>query len=638
MKGVPMRLGMLRLPTRILLIFLLLGIALWLLFCTAGFPAWAAPRVQAALSPAGFALEARTMRMDLRGGLVLRGVRLYRRGVIGPPVLEAETLAVHCLPWNILLRDEPVWDVNLKTCRMLPEQLRPGPAVRPSVPAAAGPAGMSGAESSPASYAQRLRRRLMRVRFAVTDAHVWGVRLQQLAGRIDRTPAVLRLRDIAGYVGGPDGKAGAFQAEAARTARDGAWQGSLSTGFDPCLLLDMIDALRLTGLSWALRRFDFESEAPRLEMEYRLAGNTAEVHGRFSGRDMAYNGVGLLRLDGTLTVAASSTNTVVTLDPLLVVRDEGIARGGVALDRRARSATFHGRSALAPRALLGLIGLLKQGEETWWRCEGPADIAAHGRVDLQGRDATAFQADVRARDLTVRGFTTEDVAFAVAVEGRTNRITDVRGRFYGGTLDGNLTLVNAGAQGDPDRYVLSAAMRDADFGRLAAALGAATGSEYAGVLSGELRLGGLTGPEARRSARGAGSVKIVQGHIFRLPLFGGFSRMMSRVIPGLDFLVSQSDARAGFTVSDGQVVMDKVRIEGDVLSLTASGAYALEGTMDFDVQVTLMKEHTLAAKLLRTLTAPLSKLLELRLEGTLAEPTWRSPLLSAGDNRKPPES
>jgi hypothetical protein len=626
----PMRLRIRRLLIKSVLFLVLLGVALWLLFCAAGIPSWAVPRVQSVLSRGGYAVEARAMYSDLRGGLVLNDVRIYRRGVIGPPVVEAERLAVHCLPWNVLIRARPVWDVALSGCRILPEQLRRRAGRQP----VSRPAGANGETPRPADS---LWRRIMRVRLDVADAYVWGAQVRHLSARIDRKPDALAIRGISGYIGGPRGKAGAFDGDAVHTLPDGVWTGALETGFDPGLVAEMITALRLTGLSWALRRFDFGTEPPRVDLAYRLAPGEVEVRGRFSGRDLSYNGVDLLRLDGTLAVEASSTNTFVTLDPMLVVREEGIARGGVTLNRQAGTATFHGRSAIAPRALLEIVDVLDPGDAVWWSCGGPTEITAQGRADLQGRAGTAFRADVRARDLTVRGFTADTASFTVSVLGRTNRVTDIRGRLYGGEIGGSVTFVSGAAPDVPDQYVLSGTVRDADFGRVAATLGAEAGNEYEGRLSGDVRLGGRTGPDAWRSVQGAGSVKVVQGHLFRLPVFGGFSRMMSRLIPGLDFLVSQSDARAAFTVADGMVVSDKVRIEGDVMSLTGTGAYALDGALDFDVQVTLMKEHTLVARVLRTVTAPLSKLLEMRLEGTLAEPTWRSPLLSSGPAPERPE-
>ena len=48
----------------------------------------------------------------------------------------------------------------------------------------------------------------------------------------------------------------------------------------------------------------------------------------------------------------------------------------------------------------------------------------------------------------------------------------------------------------------------------------------------------------------------------------------------------------------------------------------LEGNLDYHVQLTLMREHNLVAKLLRVLTYPVSKLFEFRVRGPIEDPKW----------------
>jgi hypothetical protein len=107
-----------------------------------------------------------------------------------------------------------------------------------------------------------------------------------------------------------------------------------------------------------------------------------------------------------------------------------------------------------------------------------------------------------------------------------------------------------------------------------------------------------------------------------MPLFGDFSEFMTKIIPGLDLILKQSDLKSKFTVNNGLITSDKIAVEGDVLSLKAYGEYMLGGELDFDVQVKLMKEHTLGGKVFRFLTYPLSKLFEFKLKGTVDDPHW----------------
>ena len=121
---------------------------------------------------------------------------------------------------------------------------------------------------------------------------------------------------------------------------------------------------------------------------------------------------------------------------------------------------------------------------------------------------------------------------------------------------------------------------------------------------------------------GAGRLEIREGRVFLMPLFGGFSRFMTRIIPGLDFVLRQSDVRSDFRIVNGRIESDKIVVEGGVLSLRGNGSYVMGGNLDFNVQVKLMKENSLVAKLVRVLTYPISKLFEFRVRGSLEEPTW----------------
>jgi hypothetical protein len=146
--------------------------------------------------------------------------------------------------------------------------------------------------------------------------------------------------------------------------------------------------------------------------------------------------------------------------------------------------------------------------------------------------------------------------------------------------------------------------------------------DYRGRVSGRFDVSGLVEDRTGEALTGEGAIRIKDGRVFMLPLFGGLSQALARVIPGLDFVLRQTDARAEFVIRNREARSTEIQVEGDVLSLTGRGAYRFDGGLDFYAQVQLMKHQTLVAKVLRTLTYPLSKLFEFRLRGTLDEPDW----------------
>ncbi len=141
-------------------------------------------------------------------------------------------------------------------------------------------------------------------------------------------------------------------------------------------------------------------------------------------------------------------------------------------------------------------------------------------------------------------------------------------------------------------------------------------------MSAEFLIEGMTGKDTIGSLKGHGALRISDGRVFMMPVFGGLSEFMTKIIPGLDLVLKQSDLKTKFVIDKGYIITDKVAVEGDVLSLKAYGSYMLKGDLDFDVQVKLLKEHTFGGKVVRFITYPISKLFEFSLKGSLTDPHW----------------
>jgi len=75
-------------------------------------------------------------------------------------------------------------------------------------------------------------------------------------------------------------------------------------------------------------------------------------------------------------------------------------------------------------------------------------------------------------------------------------------------------------------------------------------------------------------------------------------------------------------VAASHITTDKVKIEGSVLSLKGRGQCGFDKDVDFHVQVKLMKDNNVVARLVQLVTLPLSKLFEFRLRGSLEDPRW----------------
>jgi len=77
-----------------------------------------------------------------------------------------------------------------------------------------------------------------------------------------------------------------------------------------------------------------------------------------------------------------------------------------------------------------------------------------------------------------------------------------------------------------------------------------------GLLYTSLKLEGMLGAENLDKTTGTGSIGIKDGSVFSLPIFGGLTAIMEKIIPGLDFVLKQSDLKANFQIRDNKIITD----------------------------------------------------------------------------------
>jgi len=243
-------------------------------------------------------------------------------------------------------------------------------------------------------------------------------------------------------------------------------------------------------------------------------------------------------------------------------------------------------------------------------------------VEVMTLKGTDFTASFDATRLRYKAYPLDRCRFNMCMTDRTNVLSAVRAELYDGEVGGAARFALPPSTNGHTVIDVALKMKDLDFERVADVLSRDGETDYRGRLSGELALHGTLGAENHDSLHGNGLINIDDGRVFMLPLFGGLSDIMARLIPGLEFVLRQSDAFTEFSIQDSRVISDKVKIEGSVLSLSGTGHCGFDKGVDFHVQVKLMKDNNVVAKLVRLLTFPISKLFEFRLRGSLDDPDW----------------
>ena len=118
-----------------------------------------------------------------------------------------------------------------------------------------------------------------------------------------------------------------------------------------------------------------------------------------------------------------------------------------------------------------------------------------------------------------------------------------------------------------------------------------------------------------RSMEGAGKIRIANGTVFTIPVFGPLSSLASAIIPGFGHSV-QREATASFTVGNGVISTKDFKVSGRSFGLAGHGdLHFVEDRLDFDVKVAPKKGPGV-------LLTPVYDFLEYKGDGPISKPNW----------------
>jgi len=601
--------GIRRAVIRVLSILVLMAAGFGVYLQVRGFPPWAARSVMQAIRSPYYALQAEKISLDLPRGLVLLDARAYRKQVLGPAALEAARLEAGIDLVALIARRPCLTRLRAENAVLRPEMTQGPPASGEDRP--------PDAAGEPAPHEGRFR-------LVLRDALVQGVRIETLDAWVRTRGARWWVEELETRLA-RGGHAGTVRGDLAYIDETSIMQGALRMELNPRVLLPWLDAWNLPYTAGLIRRFEFGDSVPRAEAEFRRgceAGGIFETDARIWIEDAAYRGIPCLRADADLTVRNSGRSGTVSLTPLLVVRPEGVADLRFTVDSAVQETRFQGVSSIDPQALAGLLGILTNGVFQAFSFEGPSRLTASGTVAFEDHARSNFDVTLMADEIRYGHFTGRDCSFRVLGRGLTNRVADIEADLSGGALTGEMSFFFDPVSYSNTGYSARLNLRNAQTRRFLEAVSTNDVDAYTGNLTLNLDVNGPGGANIWQTISGSGRATIRDGRVFSLPIFGGFSEIMRKTVPGLDFVLRQTDASADFEIGGGRVKSDKVLVQGDILSLTGHGVAYFDQRLDFTCRVTLMKEHTLVSKILSALTYPISKLFEFRLRGTLREPVW----------------
>jgi len=164
-------------------------------------------------------------------------------------------------------------------------------------------------------------------------------------------------------------------------------------------------------------------------------------------------------------------------------------------------------------------------------------------------------------------------------------------------------------------------VNDVNLNTLIQSLGYKGKEEFEGLIYSECVASGVIDQEHGNPVSGGGWVRIQDGNLFQLRMFKDFSRMISKLYPGMG-TITLTDFGANFMVKDRKIHARDLVLSGPSLAIHGEGYYAFDESLDFIVWVQPPKGKSLLPELSKVTTPFLAKLLAIRLTGTISNPQW----------------
>ena len=370
-------------------------------------------------------------------------------------------------------------------------------------------------------------------------------------------------------------------------------------------------------LDRGLRQFFGEWQWPRppaVRMSIRGPARdprTWSGDGSIATQRTRFRGVWLNRATANVRFA----DQAITFTDLHVTRDEGTGTASAFTydfgKHEIRLANV--KTHLRPSDVIYWIEPKFADELAPYKFRGIPNVTANGVVQFKGGKNTRLEIGIDAPagmnyELLGKTLELERVQGRLLFTDDRLQVLSAEGPLFGGNV--NLAADISLAKGD-SHYSASIAADKVDFPKLTKLY--FDFDTARGELSGNFDFK-ARGKDAR-SMEGAGKVRIANGTVFSVPVFGPLSTLMSSIIPGSGHSV-QREASASFTVRDGVINTKDFKVSGRSFGLRGYGdLHFVENRLDFNVRVDPRKGFGVVL-------TPVYELFEYKGDGPLSKPNW----------------
>lgn len=259
-------------------------------------------------------------------------------------------------------------------------------------------------------------------------------------------------------------------------------------------------------------------------------------------------------------------------------------------------------------------------------CETAPELTAVGHIGTCAEDCgwNALAGSGRLWKGSVMDFNVRNLSFDYEFDRETLQFQNIRATGKcGGDVQGEAKILMPGFDEDKMSFVIHFDHKNGKLDELADIFGVDLAGRD-GKLDATVQLEGQIGTNVLATLNGSGSIKVSEGHLLQMKLFAGLTELLADWVPGVGYVVNQSQLSSDFTVSNGVFKTDNLFIEGGLISIKGWGTYdAALDNLDMTVRVQFLREQTLLGTIVHPVTWPFTKLLlEFRATGSYDDPKW----------------
>ena len=318
-----------------------------------------------------------------------------------------------------------------------------------------------------------------------------------------------------------------------------------------------------------------------------------------------------------LSAVVSFTNRFLTATEVLIGSGgPQVSASGVGYDLATQSVSMtNAISTMDPKLVTHAIGPQVERVLSPYTFVAPPTALVNGWVEVRRGKQSDLRFDLSGGPFTFWKFIVPHISGAVRWANETVAITNLQADFYRGKLAADMYF-DCTAPRAAD-FNLRAAVANADLHQLMNDVSLRT-NRLEGILTGDLTITKANSADWE-SWNGFGQAQLSDGFLWDMPLFGIFSSVLNAVIPGLGNS-PVSGVRATFTITNSVIHTDDMEIRSPAMRLAYRGTIDFKGRVDARVEARLLRDAWVIGPMISLVFAPLTKLFEYKVTGTLHEP------------------